>query len=140
MRQPPVRALAATVKAPPDREVLTACIQADSAGGLREEPDASTLVVVGTGLPGQCTPRALSELQTVPEAGMVFATYNGRGLCSASDLFAALDPSWGSLHLWNGAKWMPCAEAVPGMSDFMIQSGDLLCLIAEQPAQAAMIR
>ena len=140
MRQPPARELAATVKVPPAREVLTACIHADSAGGLREDPDASTLVVVDTGLPDQCTPRELSELQTGPEAGMVFATYNGRGLCSASDLFAALDPSWGSLHLWNGVEWMPYAEAVPGMSDFMIQSGDLLCLIADQQAQAAMIR
>ena len=75
---------------------------------------------------------------------MVFATYNGRELCRASDLFASLDPSWGSLHLWNGVKWMPYAEAeggaVPGRSEFMIQSGDLLCLIADQPAQATMIR
>ena len=110
------------------------------AGGLREDTDASTLVVVDTGLPDQCTPRELSELQTGPEEGMVFATYNGRELCRASDLFASLDPSWGSLHLWNGVEWMPYAEAVPGMSDFMIQSGDLLCLIADQPAQAAMIR
>ena len=112
------------------------------AGGLREDPDVSTLVVVDTGLPDQCTARQLSEVRESAESGMVLATYNGRQLCRASDLFASLDPGWSSLHLWNGVEWMPYAEAeggvVPGMSDFMIASGDLLCLIANQPAQVTI--
>ena len=112
------------------------------AGGLREDPDVSTLVVVDTGLPDQCTARQLSEVRESAESGMVLATYNGRQLCRASDLFASLDPGWSSLHLWNGVEWMPYAEAeggaVPGTSDFMIASGDLLCLIANQPAQVTI--
>ena len=107
------------------------------AGGLREDPDVSTLIVVDTGLPDQCTPRQISEVRESAESGMVFATYNGRRLCRASDLFASLDPGWSSLHLWNGKRWMGYAEAdggaAPGMSDFLIKSGDLLCLIAADP-------
>lgn len=112
------------------------------AGGLREDPDVSTLIVVDTGLPDQCTARQLSEVRESAASGMVFATYNGRQLCRASDLFASLNPGWSSLHLWNGVEWMPYAEAedrtVPGTSDFMIKSGDLLCLIANQPAQVTI--
>ncbi len=108
------------------------------AGGLREDPDVSTLVVVDTGLPDDCTARQLSEVAADAAAGMAFATFNGGHFCRASDLFASLSPDWSALHLWNGKKWVPYAEAddgpAPGTSDYLIAPGDMLCLIAAQTA------
>ena len=71
-------------------------------------------------------------------AGTAFATFNGGHFCRASDLFASLSPDWSALHLWNGKKWVPYAEAAdgpaPGASDYLIAPVDMLCLIVAQTA------
>ena len=104
------------------------------AGGLREDPDVSMLLVVDTGLPDDCTARRLSEIDTDAAMGMAFASFNGERSCRASELYASLAPDWSALHLWNGMEWLPYAEAdggpAPGTSDYMIAPGDMLRLIA----------
>lgn len=109
------------------------------AGGTRENPHASVLHVVNTGLLAACRGDDVLGPSSPAWDGGLFATWIGPDGCRASEVRSLLDGAGRTILIWNGVSWIFYSERdeerLPGSRDFTIRRGSLLWISAGPPEE-----